>query len=219
MAVARELGREDGLSFDGLLSHSGHAYHTRNKAEAAQVEEEERLALSRFAQRLRAAGLTVRGTSAGSTPGLAGATDLTGVTEIRPGSYVFHDRTQVLIGCCEPEDVGVSVLATVVSQQPGADHLVVDAGALALSKDTGPDHLGLPLSFGAVRGHPALTIASVSQEHGVVRGPASELHQFHVGDRMQIVPNHSCLTVPHYDHYHVMRDGRVVDQWRIARGR
>jgi len=219
MEVARELGREDGLTFDGLLSHSGHAYHTRTQAEAAAVAEQERLALSRFTQRLRTAGITVRGASAGSTPALSAATDLTGVTEARPGNYVFYDRTQVLIGCCEPDDVGVSVLATVVSHQPGGDHLVIDAGALALSKDTGPDHLDLPISFGAVRGHPSLTVASVSQEHGVVRGPPSSLEQFRVGDRMEIVPNHSCLTVAHYDQYHVMRDGRELDRWRIERGR
>jgi D-serine deaminase-like pyridoxal phosphate-dependent protein len=219
MAVARELGREAGLVFDGLLTHSGHAYKSRNQRDAAQVAEQERLALVRFAQRLRTAGITVRALSAGSTPAMAAATDLTGVTEARPGNYVFYDRTMVLIGCCAPADVGVSVLATVVSHQPAAAHLVIDAGALALSKDPGPAHLGLPASFGAVRGHPALSVASLSQEHGVVRGPVDDLNRFRVGDRIEIVPNHSCLTVAHYDHYHVMRDGRELDRWRIERGR
>jgi D-serine deaminase-like pyridoxal phosphate-dependent protein len=219
MEVARELGREDGLVFDGLLTHSGHAYQTRNTAEAAQVAEQERLALVRFAQRLQAAGIAARALSVGSTPALSAALDLTGVTEARPGNYVFFDRTMVLIGCCDPEDVGVSVLATVVSHQPGATHLVIDAGALALSKDTGPAHLDLPLSFGAIRGSPSLTVASVSQEHGVVRGPVDALTRFRVGDQIEIVPNHSCLAVAHYDHYHVMRDGRELDRWRIERGR
>ena len=219
MEVARELGREDGLVFDGLLTHSGHAYKTRNKEEAAKVAEQERLALVRFAQRLRAAGITVRALSVGSTPAMSAAADLTGVTEARPGNYVFYDRTMVLIGCCEPKDVGVSVLATVVSHQPGRGHLVIDAGALALSKDTGPAHLELPTSFGAVRGHASLSVASVSQEHGVVRGPIDVVNRFRVGDRIEIVPNHSCLTVAHYDHYHVMRDGRELDRWRIERGR
>jgi len=221
LEVARELSREDGLTFDGLLSHSGHAYKTRNQSEAAQVAEQERLAMVRFALRLRTVGITTRGVSVGSTPAMTAATDLTGVTEARPGNYVFYDRTMVLIGCCEPEDVGVSVLASVVSHQPGSDHLVIDAGALALSKDTGPAHLDLPTSFGAVRGHPSLSVASVSQEHGIVRGPrgGADLDRFRVGDRMEIVPNHSCLTVAHYDQYHVMRDGRVLDRWRIERGR
>jgi D-serine deaminase-like pyridoxal phosphate-dependent protein len=126
----------------------------------------------------------------------------------------------VLIGCCDADDVGVTVLATVVSHQPKASHFVVDAGALALSKDTGPAHLALPPAFGAVHGHPELTIASLSQEHAVVRGPVDALDgRFPVGERIEIVPNHSCLTVAHFDDYHVMRDGREIDRWRIERGR
>jgi D-serine deaminase-like pyridoxal phosphate-dependent protein len=218
--VARELAREDGLVFDGLLSHSGHAYQTASRPEAARVAESERETMVRCAQRLRVAGLVVRGISVGSTPAMVAAEDLTGVTEARPGNYIFYDRTMVLIGACEPDDVGVTVLASVVSHQPGGDHFVMDAGALALSKDTGPAHLRLAPAFGAVRGHPALTVASLSQEHGIVRGPADALaERFPVGARIEIVPNHSCLTVAHFDEYHVMRDGRIIDRWRIARGR
>jgi D-serine deaminase-like pyridoxal phosphate-dependent protein len=218
--IARELARADGLVFDGILSHSGHAYQTTNKPEAAQVAEEERFVMVRFAQRLRLAGIAVPGISVGSTPAMAAVQDLTGVSEARPGNYVFHDRTMVLIGCCDADDVGVTVLATVVSHQPGASHFVVDAGALALSKDTGPAHLALPATFGAVRGHPDLAIASLSQEHGVVRGAVDALDgRFPVGERIEIVPNHSCLTVAHFDHYHVMREGRAIDRWRIERGR
>jgi D-serine deaminase-like pyridoxal phosphate-dependent protein len=220
MEVARELAREDGLVFDGLLSHSGHAYQTSGREEAAAVAEGERETMVRFAHRLRVGGVTVRGISVGSTPAMAAAEDLTGVTEARPGNYIFYDRTMVLIGCCEPEEIGVTVLASVVSHQPGAGHFVVDAGALALSKDAGPAHLGLPPAFGAVRGHPELTIASLSQEHGVVRGSPEHLAgRFPVGARLEIEPNHSCLTVAQHDEYQVIRDGRVIDRWRIARRR
>jgi D-serine deaminase-like pyridoxal phosphate-dependent protein len=103
--VARELGAERGLTFDGILSHSGHAYRTRNKDEAAQVAEQERQVMAWFAELLRKDGLPVRGVSVGSTPAMAAAKDLTGVTEARPGNYIFYDRTMVLIGCCDPRDV------------------------------------------------------------------------------------------------------------------
>lgn len=219
LEVARELGREDGLVFDGILTHSGHAYKTRNRDGAAAVAEHERLLMVQFAQRLSVAGIPVRGISVGSTPAMSAVQDLTGVTEARPGNYVFYDRTMVLIGCCDPADVGVTVLASVVSHQPGSDHCVTDAGALALSKDVGPTHLDLAPSFGDVRGHPGLCVAALSQEHGVVRGSPDALQALHVGDRIEIVPNHSCLAVAHFDDYHVMRDGREIDRWRIARGR
>ncbi len=221
LEVARALGRERGIVFDGVLSHSGHAYRTRNKTEAAQIAEQERQVMVWFADLLRKDGLPVRGVSVGSTPAMAAVKDLTGVTEARPGNYIFYDRTMVLIGCCEPSDVAVSVLATVVSHQPGASHFVVDAGALSLSKDLGPTHLGLDPAFGEVRGHPELTVASVSQEHGLIRAaaPAAIEGKFTVGEHIEIIPNHSCLTEAHFDEYVVVEQDQVVDRWKIERGR
>lgn len=220
LKVASELASERGLVFDGILSHSGHAYRTTNKAEAARVAEQERSVMVGFAGRLREVGLEVREVSVGSTPAMVAVQDLSGVTEARPGNYVFYDRTMVLIGSCEPGDVGVTVLATVVSHQPGATHFIVDAGALELSKDLGPAHVG-PQAMGSVRGSPDLVVATLSQEHGLIRGesPAALDGRFAVGAQLEIVPNHSCLTVAHFDRYHVVREGAVVDRWKIERGR
>jgi D-serine deaminase-like pyridoxal phosphate-dependent protein len=221
LEVARELGRERGLTFDGILSHSGHAYRTRSRDEAAQVAEQERSVMVWFADLLRRDGIPVREISVGSTPAMAAARDLTGVTEARPGNYVFYDQTMVLIGCCAAGDVGVTVLTSVVSHQPGADRLIVDAGALSLSKDPGPQHLDAAPGMGAVRGHPELVVAGLSQEHGLIRAPspAAIERQLPVGERIEIVPNHSCLTVAHFDEYHVIQEGHVVDRWKIDRGR
>src|SRR2546425_11825526 len=218
--VARELGRERGLTFDGILSHSRHAERTTSKREPAALPAEERQVMVGFAERLRAEGIPVRGISVGSTPAMAAVEDLAGVTEARPGNYVFYDRTMVLIGCCAPEDVGVTGLASVVSRQPGASHFIVDAGALALSKDAGPTHVGPP-AMGAVKDHPELSVATLSQEHGLIRAESRATldGRFRVGERLEIVPNHSCLTVAQFDVYQVVRDGRVADRWRIARGR
>jgi D-serine deaminase-like pyridoxal phosphate-dependent protein len=224
LQVAAELGEERGLVFDGILTHSGHAYRTTSKTEAARVAEEERSVMVGFAERLRDAGVPVREVSVGSTPAMAAAQDLAGVTEARPGNYVFYDRTMVLIGCCEPADVGVTVLATVVSHQPGAAHFIVDAGALELSKDPGPAHV-TPQGMGAVRGAPELTVATLSQEHGLIRAesPAALDGRFTVGTQVEIIPNHSCLTVPLFDEYHVIRGtgdgGHEVDRWKVERGR
>ena len=157
-------------------------------------------------------------------PAMAAVQDLAGVTEARPGNYVFYDRTMVLIGCCEPADVGVTVLASVVSHQPGAAHFIVDAGALELSKDPGPAHL-TPRAMGAVRGAPELTVTTLSQEHGLIRAESAAVldGRFTVGTQVEIIPNHSCLTVPHFDEYHVIRGtgdhGREVDRWKVERGR
>ena len=112
-----------------------------------------------------------------------------------------------------------TVLATVVSHRPGESTSVVDAGALALSKEawSGPEgretmgevfadyEAGL-LSDGA-------RLVKLSQEHGVVSAALP------VGSRVRILPNHSCLAVAQFDEVHAVRGEEVVDRWKIWRGR
>lgn len=214
-----------GLVFDGLLTHAGQGYFARDRAELVRVAEAERDVVTGLAERLRAAGVPVGGVSVGSTPTMAVATDLTGITEIRPGNYVFNDFVQAASGVCRPEDCVLSVLATVISHQPGAGHAVVDAGALALSKDLGPSDPARRRGYGPLRRggalDPSLCVVSVTQEHGVVAGaaPADVEGRLAVGEKVRILANHSCLTAALYDEYVVVRGEEVVDRWRICRGR
>src|SRR5207247_2475853 len=120
--VFARAGFED-LSW-ALPIDPSHSPHARRIAEEARAT----LRAGGAAERVRKEGVPLREVSVGSTPAMAAAQHLAGVTEARPGNYVFYDRTMVLIGCCEPADVGVTVLATVVSHQPGAAHFIVDAG-------------------------------------------------------------------------------------------
>ena len=171
------------------------------------------------AERLRAAGIDVPDVSIGSTPAMTAVQSLEGVTEARPGNYAFYDLTQVALRACEPTDCVLSVLTSVVSSPAGGDHSVIDAGALALSKDRGPTHLG-HTGFGGVyqdyeRAELSSTfeVSGVSQEHGRVSG------RLPVGTRLRIAPNHSCLTAAQFDHYRVVRGDQVVDLWPVLRGR
>lgn len=223
--LARRLADHPRLVFAGLLTHSGHAYGATSPAEAAAFAEAERRVMVDLAGRLRDAGVPVPVVSVGSTPAMSHAADLSGVDEARPGNYAFFDGTQAAIGSCSPADAAVTILASVVSAQPGAEHSVIDAGALALSKDPGPTHLpgGFPWAMGAVfedlaayragRPSPRLRVTGLSQEHGVVSGPLP------VGTRLRVLPNHSCLAVPNFDSYWVTRGEEVVDRWPIHRGR
>ena len=150
---------------------------------------------------------------------MTAARRLDGVNEARPGNYAFYDYTQSVLGSCIVGDCAVTVLASVVSSQPGAPHCVIDAGALALSKDTGPEHGPHPtmgeLFADYPRGalHAGRWVTSLSQEHGILNA------RLPVGERVRILPNHSCLTVACFDEYHVVRGDEVVDRWKIWRGR
>jgi D-serine deaminase-like pyridoxal phosphate-dependent protein len=219
LELARRIAGSSSLHFDGILSHSGHAYHGESREEIVAIAEQERQVMADFADLLRAAGIAVPGVSVGSTPAMTRVERLDGVTEARPGNYAFYDFMQVGLGSCGVRDCAVTVLASVVSARPGDPRCVVDAGALALSKDRGLDGTEPP-SLGEVFADyeagllsPIARLTSLSQEHGILskRRP--------VGTRVRILPNHSCLTAACFDDYVVVRGDEVVDRWKIWRGR
>lgn len=219
-ATARRLADHRILRFRGLLTHSGQAYAAGSVDEVSAIAETERRVMVETAESWRAAGIAVPFVSVGSTPAMSAARDLTGVDEVRPGNYVFYDRMQASLGSCRLEDCAVSVLATVVSSPSGARHSVVDAGALALSKDPGHAADRARGSWGdvwedhaAARLAPDLHLASLSQEHGVLSGRRP------VGERLRILPHHSCLAVACFDRYHVVRGEHLVGTWPIHRAR
>ena len=228
LATARALAGEGGVAFDGLLTHAGQSYAAATRAERAAVAERERTVMLEFASRLEREALPVAAVSVGSTPGMSAVERLDGVSEVRPGNYAFHDFMQLAGGVCGPDDCAVTVLASVVSHQPGADHAVVDAGALALSKDPGPHDPALARGLGPVAAglagpglDPRLQVLGVSQEHGMVGGlaPGDVDGRLAVGEKVRILPNHSCLAAALFDRYHVVRGEDVVDEWTIWRRR
>jgi D-serine deaminase-like pyridoxal phosphate-dependent protein len=225
LALAVRIAGSPRVEFRGLLTHAGHAYGAQDREGAAAVARQEREAVARFAARLRGEGIEVPETSVGSTPTLAACDSLEGATEARPGNYAFFDAFQVAIGSCSVQDVAFSVLVTVIGNYPERGEVLVDAGALALSKDPGPLHVRSDCGFGLVfspdgsRFHPALRIVALTQEHGQVSvGVPSSADAFPIGSRLRILPNHSCLSAACFDRYHILRGGEVIDEWKPARG-
>ena len=215
--LAERITETRQLAFDGLLTHSGQAYGARSVRELARVADEERRVMVAAAQRLRDHGIRVPAVSVGSTPAISAAEDLTGITEIRPGNYALYDGMQVGLGAAAVRDCAATVLTIVVSSQ--ARHCVVDAGALALSKDLGlsspeaPCYGSIFADYDAGLLEETHHLVSLSQEHGIVDRSGT------VGERMRVLPNHSCLTVAQFDQFYVVEGERVVDRWPIHRGR
>jgi len=228
LELAGRMASSGSTIFDGLLTHAGHAYDAHEREARLAVANQERHVMVEFAGRLRAAGHEVPGISIGSTPTLTIVEDLTGVTEARPGNYAFLDLAQVGLGVCGVEDVAVSILATVVSHPAGAERAVIDAGALALSKDHGPEQGEWRGMMGAVCPDPARTVPdatlrleSISQEHGVIRPsrPGALNGRLPVGARVRVLPNHSCLASACFDRLHLLEGGRITASWAIHRER
>lgn len=180
-----DAARRGGLAVIGVFTHGGHSY--AGPGVARSVSEQEIGALAVSAEALRADGHVVSVVSAGSTPTavLASAGEI--VTEVRPGTYVFHDRLQVELGSASADDVSLVVVTTVVSRHER--RVVVDAGAKTLSKDLPAALAG----YGAVVGRPTLTIDRLYDHHGVIAGPEEDLPA--IGDIIRIIPNHVCPVV------------------------
>ncbi len=197
----------------GVLTHRGGSYGAAGPAELADHAEAERAAAVGAAEALRAAGHACPVVSVGSTPTALFAKDLTGVTEVRAGVYVFHDLVMAGLGVCAIDDIALSVLATVIGHQPDRGWVLVDAGWMALSRDQGRGDHG----YGRVRGSDELIVAQANQEHGVIadrHGRAIDVDRFPIGSTVRILPNHACATAAQHDRYHVLdADGQVTDRW------
>jgi len=229
LAIGRTLAAAPNVELRGVLTHAGHSYHTPGAEAIARVAEEERARIVRAAERLRSAGLPCPVVSAGSTPTAVHARSLEGVTEMRPGNYMFFDLQQVGLGVCSQDDIAISVLAAVTGHKKSFNRAVIDAGALALSQDLGANETLPEVGYGLVcdsrngQPLPGVRVASVSQEHGWLE-MASEEQAFPfaalpVGQRVRVLPNHSCLTAAMYDRYYVIDGGeQLVAEWPRVRG-
>ena len=174
--------------FRGLITHAGHSYSATNQGERQQISDDESGALLTTAELLRREGVRVKELSIGSTP-TAGLSLRTGITEMRPGTYVYGDANQVALGSQRLDDCALGVVATVVST-PSSERAVLDAGSKALSADLRVAGL---TGYGMVLGRDDLTVARLSEEHAVVT--AAEKTGLDIGDRLLIIPAHVCTTV------------------------
>jgi D-serine deaminase-like pyridoxal phosphate-dependent protein len=214
LALARRADAAPGLEFAGVAFYPGHVREPMEKQDAKLHELG--ASLERALARFDAAGLPPRVVSGGSTPTLWRTHELPGVTEFRPGTYVYNDRTTAAIGACAWEDCALSVLATVVSTAvPG--QAVIDAGTKALGRE--PVRGAEGEGFGQLLEHPEVVVARMSEEHGVLDLEHSDWRPV-VGERVRVVPNHVCIVVHLNDLVYGVRGDEVVSSWPVAaRGR
>jgi D-serine deaminase-like pyridoxal phosphate-dependent protein len=208
--LCRRCVELDGVRWRGIMFYPGHIREHVSEQEPAI----DRLGtdLDRALRALRDAGLEPEIVSAGSTPAAWSSHRLPGLTEIRPGTYIFNDRTTALIGACAWEDCAYSVLATVVSTAV-AGQAVVDAGSKALFRE---DLRGVAdTGFGAVLDRPDVVVKSMSEEHGLLDLSATDWRP-RVGDLVRIVPNHVCVSVNLHDAVWGVRGQAVERRWPVA---
>src|ERR1043165_1068171 len=196
--IPRQISALPNLEFAGILTHAGHAYDASSKDEIAAVARHERDSMVELAERLRSDGIAVPTISIGSTPTIQHVDHLQGIDEVRPGNYIFFDAFQATLGSCGFTDCALTVLAAVVHRDRGRKKVVIDAGAIALSKDRGAVALAASCGYGRVLdlvGNDLnLRVQSLSQEHGVFDiADDATFESLKVGSRVRVLSNHSCL--------------------------
>jgi D-serine deaminase-like pyridoxal phosphate-dependent protein len=207
--AARRIADLPGIELAGVFTHGGQGYAASTPEEVAEAGHVEGRVVAETADAIRSAGLPVDEVSLGSTPTVRSALSESGITECRPGTYVYNDFSQVQLGSARLEDCAMTVVATIVSS-PAPDRAVCDAGSKTLSSDSlrpsGPGH-------GAILGRKS-RIAKLSEEHGVLAVEPGETYR--VGERIRILPNHACIVSNLHDRLVAVRQGRVEGQITVA---
>lgn len=221
IGIARVL--HQGAELRGVMAHAGGSYAARGTQALQQAAEEERYAVVTASNILREAGFPCPVVSVGSTPTAYSAVDLTGVTEVRAGVFVFFDLVMAGIGICRIDDIAISVLGTVIGHQRDRGWILVDAGWMAMSQDRGTAGQDVDQGYGLVcdvagRPYPDLILAKANQEHGIIsvrEGSNETLPDLAIGERVRILPNHACSTAAQHSAYNVVRgpDLRVETLW------
>jgi D-serine deaminase-like pyridoxal phosphate-dependent protein len=212
-----------GLRFRGLLSHAGHGYGAQSESELAAIAASEAATLTRLAAEVIDRGHPVEEISVGATPTARFSLEQDGITEIRPGNYIYCDRTQVGLGAATWEDCALTVLARVVSR-PAADRVILDCGSKTLTTDLARGFAGCPgfgtvfSDLGAARPDDSLAIERLSEEHATVRVVAGAGRS--IGDLVRVLPNHSCVVSNLVDSVWLVEGETVLDELPVAaRGR
>ncbi|OLP53038.1 alanine racemase [Rhizobium rhizosphaerae] len=212
-----------GGALRGVMTHAGDSYKGGGDAAQQLYAEAERAAVVEAATLLRKAGLSCPIVSVGSTPTAHHAADLTGVTEVRAGVFVFFDLVMAGIGICQVDDIALSVMATVIGHQREKGWIITDGGWMSLSRDRGTAKQAVDQGYGLVCDldgalYPDIIVADANQEHGILAvrpGSGAMLPDLAVGDRVRILPNHACATGAQHEAYHVVRGSshQVEARW------
>jgi D-serine deaminase-like pyridoxal phosphate-dependent protein len=214
VGLAGEIETMGNLDLTGIYTYRGTVLGGSKTLELEKAGLEEGQLMVSLADMLRERGIRVDDVSVGSTPTAEHVAKVDGVTEIRPGTYVFYDRMQARLGVCSLDECAAVVVCTVVSR-PTRYLVVIDGGSKTFATDVGPGAEPLNLEgYGHVVGYSAAVLERLTEEHGMLS--VDEDCDLEVGDTLQIIPNHICSTVNLHDEVYLVGEDGVVEETRVA---
>lgn len=218
LELAHKIALLGNLNLIGIYTYRGAVLGGSRTLELEKAGLEEGRLMVSLARRMREQGIRVDDVSVGSTPTVRYVAEVEGVTEIRPGTYVFYDRMQAQLGACSLDECAATVVCTVVSR-PSEDLAIIDGGSKTFATDVPPGAEPLNLEgFGHVVGYPDVVLERLTEEHGMLA--LDRDCDLQVGDTLQIIPNHICSTVNLHDTVYLRDEDHIVQEVRVtARGK
>ena len=202
--LVREVTGQRSLHFKGLMGYEGHLQCSIPDFEERKKKCGEALSHLLLTKELvEDEHIDVEIVTAGGTGTYNIASEITGITEIQPGSYVTMDHRYRMIDTCG-KDFGcsMSVLATVISR-PTNNRAVIDLGW----KSVGLEYQilgweGMPVA----KNLEGVSYSPGGDEHGILTlsGLSENLR---LGERVEFIPSHCDTTLNlHGSFYGVRRD-------------
>ena len=214
VGLAGEIKSMGNLDLTGIYTYRGAVLGGSKTLELEKAGLEEGRVMVSLAEQMRERGIRIEDVSVGSTPTAEYVAKVEGVTEIRPGTYVFYDRMQARLGACSLDDCAAVVVCTVVSR-PTRDLAIIDGGSKTFATDVAPGAEPLNLEgYGHIVGYPDAVLERLTEEHGMLS--LDEDCDLEVGDTLQIIPNHICSTVNLHDQVYLVGEDGAVEETRVA---
>ncbi|PKQ65065.1 alanine racemase [Labilibaculum filiforme] len=196
------MKESDKLDCKGFLAHTGHNYQAADQEEIHKNHSRTLLALNELKDVFRKDIPEIQ-VSLGDTPACSISEEFYGIDEIRPGNFVFYDIMQYVLGSCDENQIAVAMACPVIARNIDRNELVIHGGGVHFSKEyLEADDEGTKLFGSIVRitdnGWSEILgggfLASLSQEHGIIRCSDELFDEFGIGDLIGILPVHSCMT-------------------------
>lgn len=214
LILYREIEKYPNLKFEGIFTHGGQVYSSKNREDREKLSLQEANEILKAKKILEENNIKCEVVSIGSTPSVFISGKVDGITEIRPGNYVFYDLKQVNLGVQEIDRCSLYVLSQVISVKK--DRAYIDAGAKVL----GLDFLDINQEkiYGYILDLPKSKLFSLSEEHGWIQ--LSEDSKIDIGDKIKIIPVHSCITMSNFDFFYMVKEDEVIGKYKVdARGK
>lgn len=215
--LAKQINEMKYLKLQGIFTFKGAVYQGQSTKDIEAAGTEEGETMVGIVRLIKAEGIDLEDISVGSTPSAQSVANVNGITEIRPGTYVFNDMMQVSLDVCNIEQCAAHVVTTVVSK-PTPEQLVVDGGSKTFATDVQPNVSPLFLSgFGQIKGHPDTIFSHMNEEHGMIKLNGDE--DLSIGDEIHIIPNHICSTVNLHNYVYLEKENGEFQKLKVeARG-